>query len=401
MASHVHMESPESVLKVTLRIVPCVLFTFFCYLMVGLQLAVLPGYVHDVLGYGPVVTGLAVSMQSIATLITRAPAGKLSDTIGPKRSVMRGQVVGAASGVLLLMAYAFERSPAFSLGALLVSRCMLGLCESQVSNSGITWGLLQVGNAHTARVISWNGVATYGGLALGAPLGVLVAGDLSFGAIGAAVLGLGLLSLAISWSRPAPPMQHGARMAYRSVVARVLPFGGGLCLGTLGMGMLTVFVTLYYASRHWEGAASALTVFGCALILVRLISGNWIPRFGGFKVAVGSLLVEALGLALLWLAPNPELALAGAALTGMGFSLVFPSLGVEVVTRVSPGSRGAAIGVFSVFFDVALAVAGPLAGYISTNHGYAAIYLVAACGCLLAVVLVEAMRRGLPSGRPV
>lgn len=166
------------------------------------------------------------------------------------------------------------------------------------------------------------------------------------------------------------------------------------------MGMLTVFVTLYYASRHWEGAASALTVFGCALILVRLISGNWIPRFGGFKVAVGSLLVEALGLALLWLAPNPELALAGAALTGMGFSLVFPSLGVEVVTRVSPGSRGAAIGVFSVFFDVALAVAGPLAGYISTNHGYAAIYLVAACGCLLAVVLVEAMRRGLPSGRP-
>jgi len=380
--------------SVTLQILPCVLFTFFCYLAVGLQLAVLPGYVHNVLGYGPVVTGLAVSMQSIATLVTRAPAGGLSDTIGPKRSVLRGQAIGAASGVLLLMAYAFERSPAFSLGVLLASRCLLGLCESLIANAGIHWGLTRVGPAYTARVISWNGVATYSGLSLGAPLGMKLAQSFSFGAIGAAVLVLALISMGVAWSRPDVPRHEGARLSYRSVIARVLPYGLGLCLGTVGLGMLTAFITLYYASHQWDNAATALTVFGCGLIFVRFISGGWIPRWGGFKVALGSLLVEALGLVLLWLAPSVSVALVGAALTGMGFSLLFPSLGVEVVQRVPAGSRGASIGVFSVFFDVALAVAGPLAGYISRDHGFAAIYLAAAVSALLAAALVVGMWRG-------
>ena len=390
----------ESIFTVTLRIIPCVLFTFFCYLTVGLQLAVLPTYVHQDLGFGPVMTGLVVSMQSIATLITRAPAGSLSDTIGPKRSVIRGQIIGAASGVLLLMAYAFARHPAFSLGALLVSRCMLGFCESLVANAGISWGLGRVGPEHMARVMSWNGVASYGGLALGAPLGVLVVGEFSFGAIGAAVLGLGLLSLAISWGRPDFHKPKSERLSYRSVVMRVLPFGISLCLGTLGLGMLTTFVTLYYAHQHWDGAATALTVFGCGIVFVRLISGSWIPRFGGFAVARMSLLTEALGLALIWLAPNPWLVLVGAALTGMGFSLLFPALGVEVVPLIPAGSRGAAIGIFSVFFDVALAIAGPLAGYVSQGFSYAAIYLAAACACLLSTALVVVLRRWLKKHGP-
>ncbi|HEY0294282.1 MAG TPA: MFS transporter [Bordetella sp.] len=386
--------------SITLQILPCVVFTFFCYLSVGLQLAVLPGYVHNVLGFGPVVTGLAVSMQSIATLVTRSHAGGLSDTMGPKRAVLWGQAMGAGSGVLLLMAYAFERSPGFSLGLLLAGRCLLGFCESLVATSGMTWGLGRVGPQHTARVISWNGVSTYSGLALGAPIGVQLAGGFSFGAIGAAVLGVGLISMVIAWGRPDVARQGGVRLPYRSVMARVLPFGLGLGLGTIGLGMLTAFVTLYYASRHWDGAALVLTVFGCSLVLVRLVSGNAIPRFGGFSVALVSLLVEAVGLALIWLAPSPAVVLVGAVFTGMGFSLLFPALGVEVVARMPAGSRGASIGVFSVFFDVALAVAGPLAGYISQGFGFAAIYLAATCTALLAAALVAALRRGWWVGQP-
>ncbi len=91
--------------------------------------------------------------------------------------------------------------------------------------------------------------------------------------------------------------------------------------------------------------------------------------------------------------PAARRGLAEAALTGFGFSMVFPALGIEAVARVPAGSRGAALGVYSVFLDVALAATGPIAGYVSQAYGFDAIYLAAGGAVLLAAALVEALRR--------
>jgi MFS family permease len=368
-------------------ILSTVAFTFATYLTIGLSLAVLPGFVHSTLGYGAVMAGLSISMQYVATLISRARAGHMADTLGPKRAVLTGLVMCGVSGLLLMIGAFVAAIPALSLGLILLARLALGCAESCVGTGAIAWGMGQVGHQHTARVISWNGVATYGAIAAGAPLGVLIAHSLGFAAIGAVSLLLMVIAFPLARRKRATAVAVGERSSIRRVAARVVPHGIGLALGSLGFGCIATFITLLYATHGWSNAALTLSIFGVMFVGTRFVFGKMITRVGGYRVAMVSFVVEALGLAMLWLSSDMLLAAAGAAVAGLGFSLVFPALGVEAVNRVPENSRGAAIGVFSAFLDVAMVAVGPFGGWIAAGMGFNSVYGFAALAAVTAVAL--------------
>ncbi|RDK00690.1 MFS transporter [Paraburkholderia lacunae] len=379
--------TPRSEFATTMQIIPVVFFTFLCYLTIGIPLAVLPGYVHDDLGYSAVLAGAAISVQYLATLASRPLAGRTADTLGPKRTVTIGLLGCGASGIFLLLAVLCAHWPVLSLVLLVCSRLLLGFGESLCGTGAILWGIGRVGTSNNARVISWNGIATYGALAVGAPLGVAIAHTVGFAALGILVILLAALGFYLARPIAPVPIVHGERMSYRSVFTRVLPHGIGLALGSAGFGSIATFITLFYAARHWPNAALSLTVFGTLFIGSRLLFANTIKTYGGFRVAIASFSCECVGLLMLWLAPEPHIALAGAALTGFGFALVFPALGVEAVGLVPPASRGAALSAYSVFLDLSLGITGPLAGYIAGEFGYGSVFLFAAVAAAAAVGL--------------
>jgi MFS family permease len=369
-------------LAVTLQVVSIVLFTFIGYLSIGIPLAVLPGYVHTDLGYGAVVAGLVISVQYLATLVSRPYASRIIDNQGSKKAVIIGLIGCGLSGVLMLLSSLLHSWPAAALGCLLVGRLVLGSAESLVGSGSIGWGIGRVGAAHTAKVISWNGIASYGALAIGAPLGVLLVQGLGLWSMGASILLTAAIGVALAWKKTPAPIVQGERLPFLHVLGKVFPHGMGLALGGIGFGTIATFITLYYSANNWPNAALCLSLFGASFIIARLLFGGLINRIGGFRVAIACLSVETLGLLLLWLAPTADMALAGAALSGFGFSLVFPALGVEAVNLVPASSRGAAVGAYSLFVDMSLGLTGPVAGAIAAGFGFASIFLFAALASL-------------------
>lgn len=377
--------------------------SFVVYLAIGLPLAILPEYVHMRMGYHASLAGLVISIQYIATFLSRPWAGRISDRKGAKISVLWGMGACTLSGVLLLGAAALHRDPAWlSLTSLIASRLVLGVGESLGSTGATLWGISSAGPEHTAKVISYNGVSTYGALALGAPLGVVM--ETHWGLASVAILTIVICAFAYFWAaiKPPVPVSPGEHLPFRNVLGRVTPHGMGLALGGVGYSALATFVTLFFLSRHWNGAALCLTAFGTAFIVARLMFIRTIGSFGGFPVAKVCLFVESLGVLLLWRSASPWMAFIGASLTGIGYSLVFPALGVEAVERVPVENRGTALGVYTVFADVSFFMVGPVAGAVIGAFGYASVFLFALV-CVVAalgIVLVLARRKSHPTLAP-
>ena len=383
----------------TLRIISTSVLVFVCYFTIGLQLAVVPGFVHLQLGYNAVLAGLAISAQYVATLLSRPIAGRMGDSVGARHTTCSGLLVCAASGIFFLLSAYLKGYPLASFCVLLLSRLILGFGESWVATGATIWGIGRVGADYTAQVISWSGIASYGALAVGAPFGVWLENNLNVGAIGVVSVVVALGGFLWASAIGAIPIRPGKDLAFRQVLGKVFPYGLSLALGGVGFGTIASFITLYYANRHWQNAGLSLSLFAISFVVARLLFANTISKWGGYRVAIVSLAFECSGLILLWLASVPAMAEAGASLAGFGFSLVFPALGVEAVRNVPTRNRGTALGVYTAFVDLSLGISGPMAGVIVFALGYPPIFLFAAAmaGSSIALLITLYRKRAEPS----
>jgi MFS family permease len=381
-----------------LRLLPLFAAVFLGFLAVGIALPVLPLHVHQGLGQGTFMVGLVTGSQFAAALATRMWAGSHADTRGAKRAVVAGLLAACGGGLLYLLSLQLRDAPGASTMVLLLGRTVLGGGESFIITGALGWGLALAGAQSTGKIMSWMGTAMYAAFAAGAPIGTALYARQGFGAIGLATVLLPLLVLLLVG--PLPPAAPTARVrpSFLAVLSAVWVPGSALALSSLGFGAITAFVALLFAARGWAPGWPAFTAFAACFMVARMVLGSSVDRLGGLRVALASIVLEAAGLLLVGAASGLSLAVLGAALTGLGYSLVYPGLGVEAVRRAPPQSRALAMGAYTACLDLALGVGTPALGLVAGQAGLGSVFLAsAAVVSCSAIIIVQLMRRRAPS----
>ncbi|GEN70649.1 MFS transporter [Chryseobacterium lathyri] len=368
---------------------PIILSVFAIYLTIGISLGVLPKFVQNNLGFNSIIIGMVIGLQSLATLLTRAYSGKITDTKGAKKSKMLGVLLSVIAGIAYILAVSFQASPQTALVFLLLARMIHGVGESFLVTGALTWGIGLVGHQNSGKVMTWNGIAMYAGIAVGAPLSIWMSKD--FGVLPAFIL-IMLLPF-VSWistaKLPSIPVDKGhIRTPFYKVIGAVSGQGLSLAFSSMAFGCIASFVGLFFTEKNWGDASLAFITFGACYVLTRIFFASFPDKYGGFRIAFISLIIEAAGQIIIWTSASKAMAILGCGLTGVGFSLIFPALGVLAIQKVKPQMRGTALGAYVAFVDLSLGLAGPAAGLAAGWFNYQAVYLFGGLSCIISMIIL-------------
>ena len=361
--------------------------TMLGLLSVGMTLPVLPRYVSGPLGAGDLEVGIVTGAFAITGLACRPLAGHLADRRGRKRVVILGALSTAIAGLLYFV-------PA-GIPGLIVARLFLGAGEGAVYTAGSAWIVDLTPPERRGRIIGLYGLAIWGGLALGPPLGELILHATSFDGVWAAAAIAPLIGAVVALRIPETFTPSDVADGDRRLISReALRPGIGLSLAIVGYAAMAAFVVLHLDERDVGHGAAVFTAFAASVVGMRVL-GGWLPdRYGSIPCIIGAGLIEAAGLLVIAGADSVVVAIIGAVAMGSGFSLLFPSLALLVVNRVPEERRGVAMGTFTAFFDLGMGVGSPLVGAAAALGGYEAAFLLGAA-CALATIAVALSLRSV------
>jgi len=348
----------------------------FAFIATGAALPVLPTYVHGPLHGGDIAVGVVVGAFAVTSVVCRPIAGRQTDRRGRRTVLVAGSLALALGGALYIVSD--------SVATLVLARLVVGAGEGVVYTAGATWAVDLAPVSRRGLALGMFGLAVWGGLSLGPVAGELLRSNAGYDAVWILTAVLPLCGAAIAMRLPEPirpqRSQQPTRPAFFPPAAR-RP-GAALALANIGYAGLAGFVVLDLRDQGIGGGATVFTAFAVAVFTSRLLFSRVPDRIGARAAATGASSIEALGLAVIALAHSLPVALLGAVVVGVGFSTMFPSLALMVVSEVDDAHRGSAMGAFSAFFDLGVGLGGPLLGATASLAGYPAVFFLSAAAAL-------------------
>ncbi|MFB4291549.1 MFS transporter [Nonomuraea sp. ATR24] len=356
---------------------------FAGYVGLAAAIPVLPSFVTDRYGSTGFTVGVVVMATALTALLVRPVAGHLADRYGHRRVMQAGALIVAVGGALY---YA-----PIGVAGLVADRLLLGVGEAALFTAGAVWTVSLAPHNRRGQLVGLYGVSMWGGIAAGTFLGAALSSH-GYGTVWAFSIGMGVIALALVSSAPAPARPDRASGGGLLLRPALLP-GTALALAAAGYAGLAAFVVLHLQARGIGSGVAVLSGFSLVYAGTRLVIGHLPDRVGPRRMVIWCGAGEAAGLLIIAVAPNLPLAVLGGVVMGVGFSLLHPSLALMVMNRTDPAKQGAALGAYTSFWDLGLAVWGPLIGVVAGGLGYPAVFLVGAACAVAAVGVGLCVRR--------
>jgi MFS family permease len=386
--------------------------------MVGLERSTLPLIGRDSFD----VTSSAAVLSFIVAFglvkaLTNLGAGALADRIGRRRLLIAGWAVALPVPLLIGIAPSW--------GWVGAANILLGISQGLAWSMTVVMKIDLVGPQRRGLALGLNEAAGYGGVALAAGLSGLLAAEFAardvivFAGGAIAVTGFVLSLLFVrdtSGHMVLEQARHHAdsdgspprlREAFRQVTYRVPELRScsqaGL-VNNLNDGLAWGLVPLFLAA-HGLGVAEIGLVAGVypgVWSVAQIATGAWSDTIGRKPLIVAGMLVQAVALGLLAFSDGTiALAVASAALLGLGTALVYPTLIAAISDAISPVARAPVVGVYRFWRDMGYALGALIAGAAADALGYGgAIALVSGLTAASGIwVLVDMPNRPRPQHR--
>lgn len=351
-----------------------------CFLAVGAVLPILPRYVHGPLGAGDLAVGVVIGAFAVTAIVSRPWAGRETDRRGRRDVLAAGATVMGVGGGLLFLP--------LDVPGLVAARLVVGIGEGAVFTAAVAWVVDLAPADGRGRVIGLFGLSVWGGISVGPAVGEALHAVAGYDAVWTFALLAPLAGAAIALRQPRDDAAREPPVGGEPLFAReAIGPGVALALANAGYAAMAGFVGLHLVHRGSGHGVIAFSAFAASVVMTRLLLGR-VPDAAGPRVtAVGAGLAECAGLAVVALASDWTVAVAGAIVMGCGFALLYPALALIVVERVGETRHGVALGSLTAFFDVGFGLGGPVIGAIAALGGYAAAFWAAALFALAAAAI--------------
>ncbi|MBP2630413.1 MAG: rane protein, major facilitator superfamily [Firmicutes bacterium] len=352
-----------------------ILAMLFIFVPYSLYLPILPLYIVEDLQGSIQMAGLSNAVFLLASVLFRTQTARLENVFGTKLTIKVSCFMFLIANGLLMFTT--------NLYAILGIRFFGGICFAIINTAIMSLGCQFAPNSRKGEGISYLTTVITAGSAIGPFIGLYIAHAINYNAVFVfctllTFLGFVLLPFIDMSNEKIAKKSSLYSFTLQDILEMpVIPICIITLLTSIAYSGVLSFVAVYANQLQIINASSYyFVVMAIFSLLIRLVSGKILDRFGANIVLYPCFIMLATGLLILAYTGGFFSMMVSAALIGIGYGVLVPTIQALAIKSSSPKRVSIVTATYFTCLDLGLATGAYLLGALAPLLGYSTIYLI-------------------------